>query len=72
MNRELVQNAVENVVNRTLIYIKNETRNIIDGEETCAMIDYNRVVSHLDAMTDEITSMFCGPKPKPNTEKEPT
>lgn len=64
MNHELIQNAVENVVNRALIYIKNETRNIIDGEETCAMVDYNRVVSHLDAMVDEIVNMFCEPKNK--------
>lgn len=67
MNRNLVQNAVENIFNRDLTYMKNEARNIIDGEETISMIDYSRVVAHLDAMVDEIVNMFCE---EPNSKRE--
>lgn len=67
MNRNLVQNAVENIFNRDLTYMKNEARNIIDGEETISMIDYSRVVAHLDAIVDEIVDMFCE---EPSSKKE--
>ena len=58
-NKLLIENAVENMFNKNLNWLKNEIFHVKMDEETAAVVPFNRVEETCTQICDEIVKAIC-------------